>query len=154
MRKINMSKKVLSGLALASLMISVALAIVFQQTPVDHNVTIVGIYEFTLYEDEACTIPLVSIEWGEVCHNGEPHLKTVYAKNTGNEPCSLSWNSTNIPEGMTLTMELSGTPWTQNTVLGLGQTGVKRNILMGLSADPAVPLGDFSFTTTFYGHDA
>ena len=154
MSKINMSKKVLLGLALASLMIGIVIGMVFQQTPIQHNIIVTGIYEFTLYEDAACTVPLVSVEWNEVCHNGQPHLKTIYAKNTGNEPCSLSWNSTDIPADVTLTMQLSGEPWPQNTILALGASGVGRDIQMSLTLDPSVPLGDLTFVTVFYGHDA
>ena len=153
MGKMNMSKKVLIGLALASLMIGIVLGMVFQQTPIQHNIVVTGIYEFTLYQDEAHTIPLVSVEWGEICHNGEDHYKAIYIVNTGNERCYVSWNSTDIPSGITLTMQWGPDPWAMNQKYGIN-AGSGYSIQLALAIDPTVPLGDLSFTTTFFGHDA
>lgn len=152
-KKMNISKKVFA-LILTTAILTTALvsASVIQQIPIQHNVLVTGIYKFTIYQDEACTTELTSLNW-TVCRNGLPHYKTIYAKNTGNELMSISWNSTNTPSGVTLTMTLSGTSFPQNTILGLGPANVKRDIQLSLSIDPSVPLGALTFTTIFYGHD-
>lgn len=140
-----------AGLLLA-LLVGIALGAIFLEKPISHHIDVVGIYDFELYEDELYTIPLVTVEWGDVCHNGKPHLKTVYIKNTGNDKCYISWNSTDIPSGVTFSITWSD-PWPMNVRRDINAGGMM-HLDMSLAIDPSFPVGAFSFTTTFFGHEA
>jgi hypothetical protein len=73
-----------------------------------------------VYWDQACTNPVSSVNWGIVSPGGTKDI-TVYIKNTGNSPITLSmatsnWNPTNAHNYMTLTWNYAGQTINANNV--------------------------------------
>ena len=65
-----------------------------------------------VYSDSACTQSLTSISWGQIAP-GDSATKTIYIKNTGNAPITLSMSTDNwSPSGangpITITWDKSG----------------------------------------------
>lgn len=66
-----------------------------------------------VYEDSACTQTLTSIDWGTISP-GNSVTRTVYVKNTGNTPITLSmtktgWNPAGADGPITVTWNKEGT---------------------------------------------
>jgi hypothetical protein len=73
-----------------------------------------------VYSDQACTNPVSSLNWGIVNPGGSRNI-TVYIKNTGNSPITLSmttsnWNPTNAPNYMALSWNYAGQTINANNV--------------------------------------
>lgn len=73
-----------------------------------------------VYWDQACTNPVSSVNWGIVNPGGNRNI-TVYIKNTGNSPVTLSmtasnWNPTEATNYMALTWNYAGQTLNANDV--------------------------------------
>jgi hypothetical protein len=73
-----------------------------------------------VYSDSGCTIPKTSIDWGSISP-GNTITSTVYVKNTGNVPITLSmtktgWNPTSANGPITVTWNK------ESTTLAVGQS--------------------------------
>ncbi len=69
-----------------------------------------------VYSDNACTVPMTTIDWGSVSPGGTV-TRTVYVKNTGGVSLTLSmatsnWNPTSANGPLTITWNKSGTTLT------------------------------------------
>ena len=58
------------------------------------SVTIISTASLGIYSDSACTIPLTSISWGSLTPGGTT-TQTIYVKNTGTVPLTLSMATSN-----------------------------------------------------------
>ena len=73
-----------------------------------------------VYSDSACTLNLTSIDWGSVYPGGSVP-KTIYVKNTGNAPITLSMTTTSW--NPTVAAGQINVAWDkENTVLNAGQS--------------------------------
>jgi hypothetical protein len=75
----------------------------------------------SIYSDNACTIPLTSISWGTL-NPGSSINYTIYLKNTGNIPVTLSmttsnWNPSSASGYMTVTWNRGGYGLAAGTVV-------------------------------------
>ena len=82
-----------------------------QRIPVSGAISTVNV---AVYGDSQLTNPVTSIEWGTIAP-GETATKTVYIKNTGNLPVTLTlatenWDPTGSDSYLTLTWNYSGYP--------------------------------------------
>lgn len=73
-----------------------------------------------LYNDSACTKPLTTIQWGQFSPGGSK-TQTIYIKNTGNVPATLSlttdtWSPTNATTYLSITWNK------ESTSLAVGQS--------------------------------
>jgi len=73
-----------------------------------------------VFWDQACTDPVSSVNWGIVTPGGNRNV-TVYIRNTGNSPITLSmttsnWNPTNAPNYMALSWNYAGQTINANEV--------------------------------------
>ena len=64
------------------------------------------------YSNPACTLNLTAIDWGNI-YPGEPATQTIYVKNTGNAPLTLSmatntWNPANAQGQLTVAWNKEG----------------------------------------------
>lgn len=81
---------------------------------------IVATANLRIYSDSACTQTITSIDWGTVS-SGSSINKTVYIKNVGTAPLTLSltknnWNPTTANGPITLTWNREGTTLAVNQV--------------------------------------
>ena len=100
-----------------------------------------------VYSDSQCTQNCTNISWGNVSP-GETATQTVYVKNTGNVPVTLTmtttgWSPSNANSYLTLT-------WNQeNTVLNAGQS-ISATLTLAVASSTG-SLTDFSFTIILTG---
>jgi archaellum component FlaG (FlaF/FlaG flagellin family) len=111
------------------------------------NIEAVEAVGVNVYSDSACTTAVSTITWGALDPGGAENY-TVYVKNTGTVPLTLSmatgsWNPASASNYITLT-------WNQqNYVLLAGQVV---QALLTLSVSPSVSgVTSFSFNTTISG---
>ena len=106
----------LIGMAIGS---TVTLAVLNVQRAIPSTGLVVAV-NVGVYSDAACTLNLTSIDWGSVYPGGSVP-RTIYVKNTGNAPITLSmttasWN----PAGAAGQINVA---WDkENTVLNAGQS--------------------------------
>ena len=84
------------------------------------SVTVTGTASLGIYSDSACTTSLSSISWGSLTPGGST-TQTIYVKNTGTVPLTLSmatsnWSPTSANGPITITWNKAG------TVLSAGQS--------------------------------
>ena len=100
-----------------------------------------------VYTDSQCTQNCTSINWGTL-NPGNTTTKTVYVKNTGSTPITLtmttgSWTPTGANTKITLT-------WNQqNPVLNAGQS-IAANLTLSVASD-ATSITTFSFNIIITG---
>ena len=145
------TKLAIVGLVLAVCLLSSALAVMYLERTVTHNIEVVGRLLIGLYQNDACTIPLTSIEWGQVergCTTG----KTFYIKNEGDKIAYVQWNVTTLPANVTLEVLWAGVVWSSGTEKNLTSNTIKNidfNLRVGLDA----LMISSSFTQTFRAED-
>ena len=98
---------------------AVTLAVLNVQRAIPSSGLVVAI-NVGVYSDAGCTLNLTSIDWGSVYPGGSVS-KTIYVKNTGNAPITLSmttasWNPTIAAGQINLAWDR------ENTVLNAGQS--------------------------------
>ena len=81
---------------------AVTLAVLNVQRAIPSSGMVVAV-NVGVYSDAACTLNLTSIDWGSVYPDGSAQ-RTIYVKNTGNAPITLSMTTTSWNPGY-----LSGT---------------------------------------------
>jgi ABC-type antimicrobial peptide transport system permease subunit len=116
----KLSKVAIIAITIGALLLTVTTAAVLsanQNVPLNGSITAVNL---GIYSDSACTQTCSSLNVGTV-NPGGTGTQTIYVKNTGNVPETLTmtannWNPTNATTYLTLT-------WNQqNTVLPAGQS--------------------------------
>jgi hypothetical protein len=110
----------------------------------DGTITAVNI---GVYSDSGCTQNCTSISWGSITP-GDATSKTIYVKNTGKTPITLSmttgsWAPANADDYLTLTWNKEG------TTLQVGQS-VSANLTLSAASDTGA-LTDFSFNIIITG---
>lgn len=103
--------------ALALTLTTAALISINQTVPLSGTINAVNL---GIYSDSACTIPVTALNVGAL-NPGSSATQTIYIKNTGNVPETLTmtinnWNPTNANTYLTLTWNR------QNTILNAGAT--------------------------------
>jgi hypothetical protein len=109
--------------------------------------TVVSAANIGAYTDSDCTQNCTHISWGTLNPDTTTN-KTVYVKNTGTVPLTLSmatenWTPTNADDYLTLTWDQ------QNTILDAGQS-VPANLTLTAAADTG-DLTSFSFNIIITG---
>jgi len=102
------------------------------------------------YWDSACTDAVSSINWGTI-RPGESKNVTIYLKNTGNVPLTLSlatdnWNPSNAGTYLSLTWDYSGGQLQANGVLQVTLTLTASSNTQGITS--------FSFDVIITGTEA
>ena len=115
---------------------------------VPSNGTVLSTVNVGVYNDQACTQNCTSISWGTLTP-GSSTVKTVYVKNTGTLPETISmnvsgWSSANASAGMTVA-------WNKGAALLNASQSVAANIT--LTVLPTIDTGvtNFSFNITITG---
>jgi hypothetical protein len=132
--------------AMVIMVTAVALALLQATQTIPNTGTIKGI-NVGVYENSACTVPLTSLAWGTL-DPGSSTIKTMYVKNEGTSPMTLSmttntWNPSNALSYITVT-------WNQNgTVVNAG-LNVQANVTLTVSPNiSGIP--SFAFTMVITG---
>jgi hypothetical protein len=116
----KLSKGAIIALAIVGVLLTVTTAALLssnQTLPMSGTITAVNL---GVYSDSGCTQPATALNVGTL-NPGSNATQTIYIKNTGNVPETLTmtannWNPTNATSSLTLT-------WNQqNTILTAGQT--------------------------------
>lgn len=125
MRGNNISLKKSSSVALIAVAVTLIILTLTTTGLLSVNKTIPSSGTITainvgVYSDSACTIELTSINWG-IISPGNSVNTTIYLKNTGNAPITLSttttnWNPANADGPITLTWNREGTTLSVNQV--------------------------------------
>ena len=144
----KISTGVIIALAATGIFLSLVTAglIATQTVPSNGTVTAVNV---GVYSDSECTQNLTSISWGTL-YPGNSTTRTIYVKNTGTLPVTLtmtsgSWVPTTANTVLTLTWNR------QNTVLNAGQSTSATLTLAAASSTGS--LTDFSFNITVTGSE-
>jgi uncharacterized membrane protein len=100
------------------------------------TVTVISTPNLAVYSDSACTQTLTSINWGSLAP-GQTASKTIYIKNTGNVPLTLSmdangWNPSTASNYMTLTWNRQSSSLAVNQVVSADLTLVISPSINGL----------------------
>jgi len=119
----------LIGMAIGS---TVTLAVLNVQKAIPSSGLVVAV-NVGVYSDAGCTLNLTSIDWGNVYPGGSVP-RTIYVKNTGNAPITLSMTTT--AWNPTIAAGQINVAWDkENTVLNAGQStsatltlGVSQNV--------------------------
>jgi archaellum component FlaG (FlaF/FlaG flagellin family) len=130
----------------AIILTAVAAAVLNTQTVPSHG-TITGSAEIDVYSDQNATTTCSSINWGTLSP-GYSTTQTIYIKNTGNLPQTLSmnttaWNPTEANTVLTLTWNKEGTSIAADEVIAA--------TLNLTAASDTGTLLDFSFDIKVYG---
>jgi len=149
----------LALITIAILSIALTYAVFQLQRQVSHTINVVGVYDFRVYENAACTIELTAYDWNGV-NKGTTSYKVVWIKNTGDTPVLINWNTTeaNPHSGVELRMErdVSGewVAWTYNTEkINVNPTNaIVGRIVLIVASDATT--GATTFTQNFGGWDA
>ena len=142
----KISTGVIIALAATGIFLSLVTAglIATQTVPSNGTVTAVNV---GVYSDSECTQNLTSISWGTL-YPGNSTTRTIYVKNTGTLPVTLtmtsgSWVPTTANTVLTLTWNR------QNTVLNAGQSTSATLTLTAASSTGT--LTDFTFNIIITG---
>ena len=119
----GLSAPVFLAITTVVLMVSVStlgLLTINQTLSSQGTVTIVSTPNLAIFSDSQCTQSLSAIDWGSITP-GTPVTKTIYVKNTGNVPLTLSMSASNwSPTAATNSMALT---WNkQNSALAVDQS--------------------------------
>ncbi len=130
--------------ALALTLTTAAVLSTNQTVPLNGTINAVNL---GVYTDSACTIPATALNVGTL-NPGGTATQTVYIKNTGNIPETLTmttnnWNPTNAPTYLTLSWNR------QNTVLNAGAT-IQATLTLTAAANTG-SLTTFSCAVTITG---
>jgi hypothetical protein len=111
----------IAAIAATGLLLSLMASGVLVSSQTLQTTGIVAAANIGAYSDYACTQSLTSISWGTVSP-GSSITRTVYVKNTGNAPLSVSltktnWTPTNANGPITLTWDLEGVTLNANQVV-------------------------------------
>lgn len=92
-------KKIGSGTLIAIALIGTILTVstaglvtTTQSVPTSGSITAISTVGVAVYSDAACTQPLTSVTWGNINPSSQT-TRTIYVKNTGNVPETLSMNT-------------------------------------------------------------
>jgi len=146
MAKPKLSTGAIIALAATGLFLTLVTAgiIATQTIPSNGTVTTVNV---GVYSDKQCTQNCTSISWGTL-YPSNSTSKTVYVKNTGTVPITLSmttgsWAPTNASDYLTLTWDQQG------TVLQVDES-VSANLTLSAASDTGT-LTNFSFDIVIAG---
>src|SRR3989304_2306696 len=111
----------MAAIAIAGLFLTIAASGVLVSSQTVQNSGIVASANVGLYSDYSGTQSISSINWGTVSPSGSI-TKTVYVKNTGNAPITLSmtktnWNPASADGPITLVWDREGTVLSANQVV-------------------------------------
>ncbi len=142
----KISTGVIIALAATGIFLSLVTAGLIATQTVTSNGTVSAV-NVGVYSDIACTQNLTAISWGSI-YPGNSTTKTIYVKNTGTLPVTLtmtngSWVPTTANTVLTLTWNR------QNTVLNAGQSISATLTLTAASSTGS--LTDFSFNIIITG---
>ena len=112
-KKIGIAITLLVTIALALAATTYAALSTSQSLSSSGSVTIIPTASLVICSDSACTIPLTSISWGSLTP-GTSTTQTVYIKNNGTVPLTLSmttsnWTPTEANGPITITWDRAGT---------------------------------------------
>lgn len=144
-------------------MLAVAFAGVMVERQLTNDFVIQGDWQFQLYEDEPCSIPMTAYDWGFLTRGQSFSSARFYIKFEGIDALYLKWNVTVPHEGITVTHVEINSPftknWLENTWCINEATGepfaLNDKIRVELKIDVAsdAPSGSGNFVLTFYGSD-
>lgn len=142
----KISTGVIIALAATGIFLSLVTAGLIATQTVTSNGTVTAV-NVGVYSDSQCTQNLTAISWGSI-YPGNSTTKTIYVKNTGTLPVTLtmtngSWVPTTANTVLTLTWNR------QNTVLNAGQSISATLTLTAASSTGS--LTDFSFNIIITG---
>jgi hypothetical protein len=143
----KLSKGAIIALAIVGVLLTVTTAALLssnQTLPMSGTITAVNL---GVYSDSGCTQPATALNVGTL-NPGSNATQTIYIKNTGNIPETLTmtannWNPTNATSSLTLTWNR------QNTVLDSG-TSIQATITLTAAANTG-SLTTFSFNVILTG---
>ncbi|MCW4024095.1 MAG: hypothetical protein NWF01_03555 [Candidatus Bathyarchaeota archaeon] len=149
--KINKTITILLIAIVASVSLTIMTAATLSandQVPSSGNITTINV---AVYNDQACTQKCTSIDWDTIAAGGSAS-KTVYIKNTGGVPITLSMNCTDwTPEAAAGPMTLG---WNrENTALTAGQS-ISATISLNVSPIIDSSITNFSFNIIITGEQS
>lgn len=132
----------IAAIAIAGLFLTIATSGLIVSSQTVQNSGVVASANVGLYSDYSCTQSVSSISWGTVSP-GNSITRTVYVKNIGNVPLTVSmtktnWSPTSANGPVTLTWDR------ENSVLTANQV-VAATLTLGISSN-ANGITTFSFT--------
>jgi hypothetical protein len=159
------SKKMLIGVfLLASLMVGVAVATIYQTRTVSNTVFVQGTWDFNVYTNPDRTTVWSSEAWGTMARGANANCANKYAVNLAADPIYIKW-SASVSTGFTLTCKQGAdgvfpgdfVAWAQNTYIGPFAKSAAGQYAIGmyftLTATSDAPTGTTSITITFTGAD-
>jgi hypothetical protein len=144
-QKVSKAAIITIAVAIMSLTLTAAGLLSASQTvPMNGTINAVNV---GVYSDSDCTLNCTSLNVGSL-NPGDTATQTVYIKNTGNTPVTLSmaassWNPTNATSSLTLSWNR------QSYVLGTGQS-VQATLTLAVASDTG-SLTTFSCDVTITG---
>jgi hypothetical protein len=146
-KKLGSGSLIAIGITSMLLIMVTAGALTTTQTlPSTGNITPISAVGVALYSDSSLTTPITSLTWGSLNPSGQT-THTVYIKNTGNIPETLSmaasgWSPTNSNTYLTCTWNPA-----QTTIAAGASTSAVITLAVGASA----PTVSFSFNIVITG---
>ena len=145
----TMQKTALIGItvAVASIMMLTSVLALLQSNTLFSNKGTITTVNVEVYQDSGCTQVLSTVNWGNLSP-GSSSNKTIYVKNTGNEPVSLSmtintWSPSNAANYITFAWNREG------NALNAGNSVAA---LLSLSVSTSITaITNFSFNATITG---
>ena len=137
----------IAAIAIAGLFLTIATSGLIVSSQTVQNSGVVASANVGLYSDYSCTQSVSSISWGTVSP-GNSITRTVYVKNIGNVPLTVSmtktnWSPTSANGPVTLTWDR------ENSVLTANQV-VAATLTLGISSN-AIGITTFSFDIVITG---
>lgn len=133
--------------AVIGMMMAVSVLAVLQSNKTFSNTGVISAVNVELYQDSSCTKALSTIDWGNLSP-GSSSNRTIYVKNTGSIPISLSmtvntWSPSNAANYVALTWNREGTAL---------NAGSSTSALLVLSVSASITsITTFSFNATVRG---
>jgi hypothetical protein len=147
------TKKISVGALIALITTGIFLSLVtsgvlLSSQQVSSNGTVLSTVGVGVYNDQPCTQNCTSISWGTLTP-GSSTVKTIYVKNTGTLPVTLSmnvsgWSSANASAGMTVT-------WNKAAATLNASQSVAADITLTVSPTIDTSVTNFGFNITITG---
>jgi hypothetical protein len=146
-KKMTATAIALTITALALTLTAAALLSANQTVPLDGTISTVNAVNLGVYSDSACTQPTTTLNVGTISPGGTA-TQTVYIKNTGNIPETLTMTTSNwTPTGASSSLTLT---WNrQNTILNAGAS-IQATLTLTAAANTG-SLTTFGCDVTFTG---
>jgi hypothetical protein len=136
----KLSTGAIIALAATSVFLTLVTAGIIATQTISSDGTVTTI-DVDVYSDSACSQNCTSISWGTL-HPGDSINRTVYVKNTGTRPITLSMTTENwTPEGADTYLTLT---WDQEGTVLDADDFVPANLTLSADSDTG-DLTDFSF---------